>query len=206
MNVALYARVSTRDKGQDPETQMRQLRKYCKDKGWVVFGEYVDFESGCNSNRTNFTKLKTDALHRKFDVILVWKMDRFSRRGIKDVFTTLDYFTHCNISVVSFTEPYLSTDSPMRELLLAVLAWAARMESENISTRVKAGMERARAEGKHLGRPTLDIEDLPAQVKRLHEVDGLSFPVIAKQLGIGVGSAFRAFQKGTKNLSSVKQS
>jgi len=202
--VALYARVSTKDKDQNPETQLRQLRKYCKDKGWPVQGEFVDFESGRNSNRTGFTKLKEEALHRNFDTILVWKMDRFSRRGIRDVFNTLDFFTHCGVSVVSFTEPYLCTDSPMRELLLAVLAWAAKMESENISTRVKAGMERARAEGKKLGRPPLGIKDLPAQVRRLHVEDGFSFPRIAEMLDIGVGSAYRAFQKGSKCVSSVK--
>ncbi|MEW6070639.1 MAG: recombinase family protein, partial [Candidatus Thermoplasmatota archaeon] len=112
MKVALYARVSTKDKDQNPETQLRQLEKYCSEKGWEIIEKYIDYESGRKSSRPALNKLKQDAIRRRFESVLVWKMDRFSRAGIKELFYALDFLNKCNICVISLTEPFLSTDGP----------------------------------------------------------------------------------------------
>lgn len=203
MRVALYARVSTKDKDQNPETQLRPLRAHCNQKVWGIIREYVDYESGRKSSRPEFNRLKKDAVHRRFDTVLVWKMDRFSRSGIKEVFATMDFLNKCNVIVVSLTEPYLSTDSPVKELLLAILAWVAEFESRNISARVKAGMERARAEGKRIGRKPLAV-DIDKVIKLRNE--GMSFRKIADELNLSVGTVHRAFHKGVKNLKVASTS
>src|SRR3974390_2982277 len=79
---AIYARVSTRDKGQDTENQSRQLHEFCDRQGWVLVAEYVDHVSGKSSDRNQFQRLFADASRREFDVVLFWSLDRFSREGV----------------------------------------------------------------------------------------------------------------------------
>ena len=185
VKVAVYARVSTDDKGQDPETQLLQLREYCRNNDLEIFKEYIDKgESGRKTSRPALDKMLRDAAHRRFKQVIVWKMDRLSRAGIKHVLDVLDYLKRYGISVVSITEPFLSTDTPMGELVLLILAWCAKMESQILSQRVKAGIERYKQKKGHWGRPRVKVTG--EEVRALREM-GFSYRAIAKQLGVSVG-------------------
>jgi DNA invertase Pin-like site-specific DNA recombinase len=156
--VAIYARVSTDNKGQDPENQLRQLRSWCERMGYAVAGEYVEHESGARTieQRKEYARLFADAARREFDMVLVWSLDRFSRNGMAATVVDLQRLASYGISFHSYTEEHLSTDNELvRNILLATLASLAKLEREKASQRTKAGLERARAMGKRLGRPPL---------------------------------------------------
>jgi DNA invertase Pin-like site-specific DNA recombinase len=205
MRAAIYARISTHDKGQNIDTQLFPLREYCRNNNLEVFKEYIDIDSGRNTERPALKQLLKDATYRRFDRVVIWKMDRLSRAGIKHVFDVLDFLKKCNVSVISITEPFLSTDAPASELILSILAWAAKLESQLISQRVKAGMERARKQGKLIGRPKIELDF--NQVKELR-AQGLSYRAIARQLSKKLGeevsylTVYRLIQKGPEKVAS----
>src|ERR1700746_3414289 len=159
MRVAIYARVSTDDKGQDPENQLRQLRDWCTRMGYPVVREYVEHESGGKGieYRKQLAAMFTGAARREFDLLLVWSLDRFSREGMAATVGYLQRLASHGVAFRSFTEEHLSTENELvRQLLLATLASLAKLEREKISQRTKAGLERSRARGKVLGRPKFD--------------------------------------------------
>src|SRR6516165_8886744 len=148
MRIAIYARVSTEDKGQDPENQLAELRAWCK--GTVV-KEYVDRESGRTSKRPAFSELFEDAEKRRFDLVLFWSLDRFSREGMVPTIIHLQRLASFGVAFHSYTEAHLSTDNELvRNILLALLASLAKVEAQKISERTKAGMARAKAKGKRI--------------------------------------------------------
>jgi DNA invertase Pin-like site-specific DNA recombinase len=154
--VAIFARVSTDDKGQDPENQLRQLREWCGRMGYPVVREYVEHENGGKGAeyRKQLNALFTGASRRDFDLLLVWSLDRFSREGMAPTVVHLQRLASHGVAFRSFTEEHLSTENELvRNVLLAVLASLAKLEREKISQRTKAGLERARANGTILGRP-----------------------------------------------------
>jgi DNA invertase Pin-like site-specific DNA recombinase len=158
MRVAIYARVSTDNKGQDPENQLRQLRLWCQRMGYPVVAEYVEHESGGKGaeQRKEYARLFADAARRDFDMVLVWALDRFTRNGMAATVVDLQRLGSYGVSFHSYTEEHLSTDNELvRNILLATLASLAKLEREKISQRTKAGLEHARAKGKRLGRPPL---------------------------------------------------
>src|SRR6516225_10041870 len=158
MRVALYGRVSTDDKGQDPENQLTQLRAWCANAGHDIVAEYVDQESGRKGpeRRKQFAALFEDASRRKFDCVLFWALDRFSREGMVPTILHLQRLSAYGVAFHSYTEAHLATDNELvRNILLATLASLAKIEAQKISERTKAGLERARAMGKRLGRPPL---------------------------------------------------
>ncbi len=109
--VALYARVSTKDKGQDVENQLAQLREFCERQGYVIHDEYMDDESGTKGKRERdgFNRLFEDASKRKFDVVLVWSLDRFTREGIQKTIFYLQQLDGLGVNFKSYTEQYLDT-------------------------------------------------------------------------------------------------
>ena len=158
MRIAIYARVSTDDKGQDPENQLRQLRQWCASASHDLVHEYVDHESGRKGikDRKQFAALFEDAHKRKFDCVLFWALDRFTREGMVPTIMHLQRLASCGVRFHSYTEPHLATDNELvRDILLALLASLAKQEAKRMSERVKAGMARAKAQGKHLGRPAI---------------------------------------------------
>lgn len=153
--VAIYARVSTDKRGQDPENQLLQLRAWCDHMDYVVVREYVDHESGAKNadRRSQFAQLFVHAARREFDMVLVWALDRFSRTGLTSTVVDLQRLSSHGVGFHSYTEPHLSTDNELvRDVLLAVLASLAKLERQKISERTKAGLQRARGNGKRLGR------------------------------------------------------
>jgi DNA invertase Pin-like site-specific DNA recombinase len=185
MRVAIYARVSTDDKGQDPENQLSQLRAWCASAGHVIVGEYVDHESGRKGaeKRKQFAALFEDASRRQFDCVLFWALDRFSREGMVPTIMHLQRLHSYGISFHSYTEAHLATDNELvRNVLLAVLTSLAKVEAARLSERTKAGMARARAKGKRIGRPALSPELRRQIAERVAE--GASAYAVAKELGI----------------------
>ena len=159
MRIAIYARVSTDDKGQDPENQLRELRAWCASAGHQIVYEYVDHESGRKgtNKRKQFAALFDDATKRKFDCVLFWALDRFSREGMVPTIKHLERLSSYGVGFHSYTEAHLATDNELvRNILLALLASLAKVEAQKISDRTRAGMARAKASGKQIGRPAID--------------------------------------------------
>jgi DNA invertase Pin-like site-specific DNA recombinase len=185
VRIAIYARVSRDDKGQDPENQLCELRAWCDTAGHTVVHEYTDHESGRKDakGRKQFARLFEDAHKRKFDCVLFWALDRFTREGMVPTVMYLQRLAGCGVSFHSYTEPHLSTDNEsLRNILLAVMSSLAKVESQKIGERTRAGMARARAQGKRIGRPTLAPALQQKIAKQLGK--GLSAYAVAKQLGI----------------------
>ena len=160
--VAIYARVSTGDKGQDPENQLRQLRGWCQRMGHPIVREYVEHENGGRGveYRKQLAAMFAAAARRDFDLLLVWSLDRFSREGMAATISHLQRLASHGVGFRSFTEEHLSTENELvRNILLATLASLAKLEREKISQRTKAGLERARAKGMVLGRPKFSDGD-----------------------------------------------
>jgi len=169
VKVGLYARVSTVDKNQDPELQLSKLREYAKGHGWEIADEYVDFASGAKWDRPQLQRIMEDARKRKIDVILVTRIDRFSRSVI-NLEKSLEILNQHKVAFVC-TEQQIDTSSPGGNLLFHILAAIAEFERDLIRERVKEGMEKARREGKKIGRPKIET---PSEVflKARQESDG----------------------------------
>jgi DNA invertase Pin-like site-specific DNA recombinase len=155
IRVATYYRVSREE--QDPENQLIQLREFCErwDDHRLV-AEYVDRESGTRGRRErkDFDRMFADAARRRFDVLLFWALDRFSREGIRKTIAYLQRLDDCGVAFKSYTEPFLDTDNELiAHIVLGVTSYYAQQEALRISERTKAGLERARRSGKVLGRP-----------------------------------------------------
>ncbi|MGD0336200.1 MAG: recombinase family protein [Candidatus Omnitrophota bacterium] len=154
MKIAVYARVSKSDESQDPQNQLNPLRDYAKAIGGEIAAEYVDLTSGGSSDRESFLKMLNDADKRKFDLLLIWALDRFSREGISNTLGYLERLKRNGVAIKSLKEAWLDTqDAGLGQLLIAVFSWVAQQERMRIVERTKAGLERARREGKRLGRP-----------------------------------------------------
>jgi DNA invertase Pin-like site-specific DNA recombinase len=186
MKVAIYARVSTKSK-QESKNQLIQLRAYCKKKNWNIYKEYIDKESGSTGNRTNFKKLFKEARQRKFDLVLFWALDRFSREGVRETINYLDLFEKYGIDFVSYTEQFLDSTGMFKDAIISILATLAKQERIKISERTKAGLERAKKEGKSLGRPTIPQEKVK-KIKSLRK-EGYSYREIGERVNVSKGTA-----------------
>jgi DNA invertase Pin-like site-specific DNA recombinase len=151
--VALYARISTENKGQDTDNQLVQLREYCQRQGYDIVQEYIDHATGKHSDRDAFKAMFDGASREEFDTVLVWSLDRLSREGVLEVFEHIRRLTSHGVAFESYTEQHFRTTGPAGELMLAIAAWIAKQERIRISDRTKAGLERAKRAGKHCGRP-----------------------------------------------------
>jgi len=188
--VAIYARVSTLDKGQDPETQLVALREYATRRGFVLTGEYVDYANGTRDNRPQYQALLTAARQRQVDVVLVWRYDRFAR-STQALVNALQEFHSVGVDFISYQER-IDTTTPQGELIFTVMASLAQFERALISERVKAGMARAKAQGKRISRAPI-AKALQARIAALY-AQGVSIHQISKQLGIGYGTAWNYVQ------------
>ena len=192
--VALYARVSTLDKGQDPETQLVQLRGYAQARNFEVITEFIDYASGTTEDRTQYKLMMAAAKKRKIDVVLVWRYDRFAR-STQALVNALKEFQSLGIDFISYQEN-IDTTTPTGELIFHVMASLAQFESSLISQRVKAGMARAKAQGKHIARPPI-AKELQAKIIELQR-QGVSMNKISKTLGIAYGTVYNYRSKMSK--------
>src|SRR3954468_12240457 len=178
---AIYARVSTTDRGQDPETQLRQLREYAERRGFSLAHEYVDHASGAKNDRAEYRAMLEAARKRGFDVLLVWRYDRFAR-SMRELVNALAEFEGLGIDFVSYNEG-ADTTTPQGRLLFGIMASLAEFERSLIAERVKAGMARAKAQGKHTGRPRLP-EAKRREILELLREGNLSRRAIGKKLDV----------------------
>jgi len=172
-------------RGQDPENQLQDLRAWCAAAGHAVSREYIDYESGRKAadKRKQFAALFDDATKRKFDCVLFWALDRFSREGMAQTIIHLQRLSSYDIAFHSYTEPHLATDNELvRNVLLALLSSLAKVEAQKISERTKAGMARAQANGIRIGRPKIELELRQKIAQRAAK--GETAYSIAKALGI----------------------
>lgn len=199
--VAIYARVSTLDKGQDPETQLIALREYAERRGFEIVGEYIDYASGTREDRPKYRALLEAARKRQLDVVLVWRYDRFAR-STQALVQALKEFQSLRVDFISYQEN-IDTTLPQGEMIFTVMASIAQFESALISERVKAGMARAKAQGKQISRFPI-AKNTQVRIAELHE-QGVSLHQISKQLGIGYGTAWNYVQrlKGGESYEST---
>ncbi len=190
--VAIYARVSTEDHGQDPENQLAQLRAWCDAAGHEIVAEYVEHASGGKdaSKRPRFAAMLDAAHRRQFDVVLCWALDRLSREGMVPTIGHLQRLAAAGVAFHSYSEPMLSTDNEMvRDIVLAVMASLAKVERQRISERTKAGLARVRAKGTRLGRPALGGKAQGKIAALARENPGMTAYAIAKAVGCDVKTA-----------------
>lgn len=193
MRVGLYARVSTTDKDQDPATQLLPLREYAAVQGWTAASEQIDHASATDlRGRTAWRRLLDQAAKRRVDIILVWKLDR-AFRSVAHMATTVEQLRRWGVGLRSYSEPWLDTSgtSPVADLMLNILASFAQFERALIAERVRAGMDRARKQGKHIGRPAALNGDLDALRPQI-EAGDLSRRQAARQLGVSVSTVSRS--------------
>lgn len=154
MRISIYCRVSKNDETQDPTNQLNPLREYAKALGGDIVNEYIDLASGSNGDRPEFRKMFEDADRGKFDLLLIWALDRLSREGISNTLSYLERLKRNGVAVKSLNESWLDTrDEGIGQLLLAIFSYVAQQERQRIVERTKAGLDRARKQGKQLGRP-----------------------------------------------------
>jgi DNA invertase Pin-like site-specific DNA recombinase len=184
MKTAIYTRVSKSDGSQDPENQLRELKAFCKKQGWDIVEVYTDFASGKRSDRASFKRMMLDASKRKFDTVLFWAMDRFSREGIEATLSYIRQLDAYKVGFRSYQEPFFDSAGPFKEFMISAFATFASLERARISERTLAGLAKAKAQGRVGGRPKL--EDDPAMMKTFQELRKAKTSVrgIAAQMGI----------------------
>ncbi len=159
MRVALYSRVSTRDKGQSTENQIAQLEAFAFSQGWEIVKRFEDQKSGKSADRDQFQAMFESASRREFDVLLFWSLDRLSREGVIETLTHLQRLTSYGIAYRSFTEQFLDTCGIFKDAVISILATIAKQERARLSERIIAGLDRVKREGKKLGKKTIEIDE-----------------------------------------------
>ena len=205
--VAVYGRVSTSDKEQEPDTQLFPLREFVQaQEGWALFQEYVDRASATDLlHRVQWRNLLDDASRRRFDLLLVWRMDR-AFRSVLDAATNLERLRNWGVGLRSYSEPWLDTTSPFGEALYYITVAYAQLERGILRERVKAGMDRARRQGRRIGRPR--VTDRKGFNRRFGDIlerlrDGnLSRRRAAKELGIGYATLKRLLDAHLEDLQA----
>src|SRR5688572_3992503 len=191
--VAIYARVST-TQGQTCESQLLELRRYVQARGWTA-KEYVDEGvSGAKDRRPALDAMLNDAKRRRFDVVVCWRLDRLGR-NLKHLITLLEELQSLGVAFVSLAEGIDAT-TPAGRLQLHILGAIAEFERERIRERILAGLERARRDGKRLGRPKARVP-----LEHLQRLHGLSSAVAAERLGVSRSTIKRWRQQARESSS-----
>jgi DNA invertase Pin-like site-specific DNA recombinase len=191
LKIAIYARVSTKS-GQDPEMQLVELREYTRNRRWKIAGEHLDRGiSGASDSRPELNRLMADASRRRFDVVAVWKFDRFAR-SVSHLLRALETLCTLGIEFVSLSES-IDTSTPTGKMVFTILASVAELERSLIGERVRAGLRNAKARGTRLGRPPLkDLSVTEIQrLRRERRRSRVSFKERATKYGVSVWTAFQ---------------
>lgn len=199
--VALYARVSTADKGQDPETQLIGLRDHASHKGYIVCEEYVDLGwSGAKERRPQLDRMMADARAKKFEGVLVFRFDRFAR-SLKHLIAALEEFNKLGVDFISANEA-IDTSTPMGVLVFSFIGALAQFERAIIKERVAAGLARARKQGRTLGRPRaiVDVEKLVEMIE-----GGLSLKKAAAVVGVSRATVRRMVKRHNVKVAKTQQ-
>jgi DNA invertase Pin-like site-specific DNA recombinase len=185
---AIYARVSTTNHGQDVSMQTRDLEQFSQARGWRLVDSYLDLGiSGSKDKRPQLDRLMADAHKRRFDIVIVWRFDRFAR-SVSHLLRALETFNALGVAFISLSEN-VDTTTPTGKMIFTVLGAVAELERSLIVERVRAGLRNARAKGKTLGRPRKIVD--PGKITALR-AQGLSLRAIASELGVGLATLHRA--------------
>jgi putative DNA-invertase from lambdoid prophage Rac len=200
MRVALYARVSTSD--QNCAAQLEEMQQKCLAHSWAITDRYVDAGvSGAKAVRPELARLMKDARMRKFDAVLVWKLDRWGR-SLQNCLETIQELVSLCVRFMVLTQPIDTDEStPMGRFMVSILGAVAELEGEMIRERTKSSLQQAKRRGVVLGRPKCVIDK--ARVLKLRE-DGLSLNEVAKQLGCGRGTVARCLPKNLPQMSTIQ--
>jgi DNA invertase Pin-like site-specific DNA recombinase len=194
--VALYARISTLNHGQDPEVQLRELRDYCEHRGFVITETYIDKGiSGSRERRPALDKLMADCRKRRVDAVVVYRYDRFAR-SLRQLVNALEEFCSLGIEFISLHEG-VDTSTANGRLVFGIFASIAEFERELIRDRVRSGLAAAKAKGKRLGRPRV-----LANVEKLASLraSGASWRAISRQTGVSARTIRRMLEGCGSNL------
>jgi DNA invertase Pin-like site-specific DNA recombinase len=176
----LWLRVSTDSKGQDPELQRADLEGVCQQRGWEIVKVYEVEESAFGRKpREQFQAMLEDARRSKFDILVVWSLDRFSREGEWSVSRIMARLQDWSVRFYSYNEPFLDTTGPFSGFLIPLFAWLARQESIRKGKAVRLGMDKARAKGKAIGRPVV-VDRVDAGLVVQLRAEGKSWREIAE--------------------------
>lgn len=189
IRAAIYLRVSTDD--QHLSNQFPDLERLAKNRGLAIVKRYDEKASAWSGGRRlALEQMLIDAHRGEFDTVLIWALDRFTRRGVADALGILERLKSSTVEVISFNEPWLGMSGPMGDMMVGIFAALAQQESDLKSERVRAGMERAKAQGKHLGRPR-DVVDETAisalldageSTRRIATILGLSRSMVRRRI------------------------
>ena len=192
MKVALYSRVSTQD--QSVDMQLLDLRRYCDQRGFEIYKEYSDEGvSGTKDRRPALDELMAEAQKRKFDGVLCWRFDRFAR-STKHLIIALEEFRHLGIDFISYQEN-IDTSSPLGKAIFTIVSAIAELERNIIVERVRAGIRRARENGKRFGRPkrlNLNVEEL----QKMRD-QGLSFKKIGERVNACPATIYQILKRSS---------
>jgi DNA invertase Pin-like site-specific DNA recombinase len=175
--------------------QLRELREYAKNRDFVIVGEYVDRMSGSKDSRPGLNRMMADAAQRKFDAVLVWKLDRFGR-SLRHLVNAIADLEAVGVAFISLRDN-LDLTTPSGRLMFQIIGAMAEFERSLIQERVRAGLRNAKAKGRRLGRPEVVVDKNAISALR---DSGASWRAVAEKLGIGVGTAHRIAQRRPKNL------
>jgi DNA invertase Pin-like site-specific DNA recombinase len=187
MKIGIYARISKETS--DLDNQLLVLRDYCQRMKFEIVNEYTDTISGAATNRKEFNIMLSDASKRKFDMLLFYALDRFSRAGTRETIRYLQMLDDYGVSYKSFTEQYIDSSGIFKDVIIALLSTLAKQERIRISERVVAGLAKARTKGRIGGRPTLEASKIE-KIKHMKS-DGKSIAHISRVLQISRGSVYQ---------------
>ena len=195
---AVYCRVSTGD--QNLDTQLLDLREFAKQRGFEIVGEYTDVISGAKSKRTGLDKLMADARRRRFDVLLVAAFDRIAR-NVRHFLEVLDELNHLAVHFVSLRES-IDTSGPLGRAMVVIVGAIAELERSLIAERVRAGMRRAKLEGRRIGRQPLNIDRQQVVADRK---SGMSLTQVARKYRISRASVCRLMKESGATTQFMKE-
>ena len=192
MKVAIYARTSTDDGRQELTNQTRELHAYAERMGWKVVGEYLDQISGRKADRPQFEAAMRDARKRKYDVLLFWSLDRLTREGVLKTLLILHRLSGYGVKYRSLQEQWIDSLGAFSDAIVGILATVAKFEADRMSSRVRSGLARAKAEGKVLGRPRVVLDRSKLAKMR---AEGMSLREIADVTGKSAMTVQRILKK-----------
>src|SRR2546428_7336011 len=181
MEVALFARVSTQ--AQDAQNQIAEIERLAAARGWTITHRYSETISGASQRRPELERMLADAHAGRFKLLIVWALDRLGRRGIAETAAIVQKLDRAGVSLVSVREPWADGTGPVRDLLVAVMAWVAAQERERLRERLAAARQRLQREGRSWGRPRRLSDEQVAAARPL-QADGKSQREIAVALKI----------------------
>ena len=194
--VVIYARVSSAD--QSVATQLCDLRPMAAARGYQIVGEYTDTISGTKAKRPGLDQLMADARRGRFDILMVWSFDRVAR-SVKHFLEVLDELNHLNIALVSFREN-IDTSGPLGRAMIVIVAAISELERSLIVERVRAGMRRAKLEGRQIGRARLDINREQVVTDRR---SGMSLTLVARKHSVSRATVCRLMKESNGNSAAA---